>query len=306
MDITQDPRIQEFLLRHDDHHLDGEKIAVFDCDGTVVRGDIGEAMLYRQVLKFQFRQSPADIWTDYPHRAELDRTFRVLAGVPVEDRHDRPEFGAFAEMILTWYHGQINDGEVEKACADIVRLYAGFTRDEVRAMANENFHEEIAAPVGERDLGFRRVPAGIRFLHETVALLKVLQEQNFEIWAVSGSNKWSVEPVFRALGVPAERVIGIDLLDDKGILIPRTEEPVPIRDKKVKAFRRRTHIKPLLVASDSRNDLPLLLYSGDMRVLVNSRRHDSADFFRLGGVVRDESWFVIENPMMIDGSLRRG
>jgi len=306
MDITHDPRIREFLLRHDDHRLDGEKIAVFDCDGTVIRGDIGEAMLYRQILQFQFRHSPADIWTDYPRRAELDRTFQVLAGLPDEERHLHPDFGPFAEMILSWYHGQIDDGEVEKACADIVRLYAGYTRKEVRAMADENFREGISTPVGEKELGFRRVPRGIRFLDETVALLTALHERHFEIWAVSGSNRWSVEPVFRALGVPEEKIIGIDLLDEKGILMARTEEPVPIRDKKVTALRKHTRTKPLLVASDSRNDIPLLLYSGEMRVLVNSRRRDSADFFRLGGVARDESWFVIESPTTIEGSLPRG
>ena len=37
----------------------GPPLAVFDCDGTVIQGDIGEAMLYHQLEHFLFRVSPA-------------------------------------------------------------------------------------------------------------------------------------------------------------------------------------------------------------------------------------------------------
>lgn len=306
MTIIQEPQIREFLLRHRDHVRGNRKIAVFDCDGTVIRGDIGETMFYRQIREFLFRQSPADIWADHPKRAELGRIFTLLEKLPREERNRQPEFKTFADILLQWYHGQIEKGKVEKACADIVTLFAGFTIEEVRSIANDNFLEEMNTPFAEDVLGSHKAPRGIRFLAQPVALLKALQQQGFEIWAVSGSDKFSVEPVFRALGIPAERVIGIELYDRSGVLLPQVKEPIPIREKKVAALDRRTRTQPLLAASDSRNDIPLLLSAAELRVLVNSRGRASTDFFRLGGVVRDASWFVIESPTNLEESLSNG
>jgi phosphoserine phosphatase len=304
--ILQDPHIERFLLRHSDHRGGPGKVAAFDCDGTVIRGDVGEAMFYRQIEKFLFRISPADIWTDHPERAEIDRKFRALTDLPEMERNHHPDFAPFADTLLSRYFEQIEGGRVEKACADIVSLLAGFTRDEVRAIAGATYADELLSPIGVRRLGSRLLPKGIRYIKETVTLLNALQERHFEIWAVSGSNRWSVEPVFRALGVPQEHVIGIDLLDTGGILLPHTEQPVPIRAKKVEVLKRHTTVQPLLVASDSRNDIPLLLYADEVKVLVNSQRRNSAEFFAEGGVSRDDSWVIIETPTMIEGETLRG
>jgi phosphoserine phosphatase len=306
MDITQEPKIREFLQRHCDHAQGERKIAVFDCDGTVIRGDIGEAMFYRQIREFLFRHSPADIWPDHPKRAELGRLFNLLERLPKEERLRCREFGTFADILLTWYHGQIDAGKVEKACADIVSLFAGFTIEEVRSIANDNFLEEINIPFTEDELGSQKVPRGLRFLAQPVALLRALQQHGFDVWAVSGSDKFAVEPVFRALGVPAERVIGIELFDRSGVLLPEAQQPIPIREKKIVALEQRTGTKPLIAASDSRNDIPLLLSATELRILVNSRGRPSTDFFKLGGAARDASWFVIESPTNLEEPLSNG
>jgi len=304
--ILRDPHIEKFFLRHSDHRDGSGKVAAFDCDGTVIRGDIGEAMFYRQIEKFLFRISPADIWTDHPRRAEIDRKFRALTDLSETERINHPDFGSFADILLSRYFDQIESGQVEKACADIVCLLAGFTRDEVSAIAGATYADELLSPIGVRHLGSRHLPKGIRYLREPVTLLNALQDHHFDVWAVSGSNRWSVEPVFRALGVPHERVIGIDLLENGGVLLPRTEQPVPIRAKKVEVLKKHTKLQPLLVASDSRNDIPLLLYSDEVKVLVNSRRRNSADFFAQGAVSRDDSWVIIETPTTIEGETLSG
>jgi phosphoserine phosphatase len=306
MTILQDVRVQEFLELHSNHPPGTEKVAVFDCDGTILRGDIGEAMLYRQIEQFHFRRSPAEIWSDSPVRGELASLFDSLKALPQQERHSHPDFPSFADLILSWYFDQIQEGKVAKACSDIVRLFAGYTRQEVRVLARENYREELSAPLSHRTLGRRTLPRGIRYLKETVDLLRALQDLQFTIWAVSGSNKWSVEPVFEALGVSESRVIGIDLADEQGVLLPRTESPVPIQEKKVEALQAHGAGKLLLVASDSRYDIPLLLAAEELRVLVNSRRRSSDDFFRLAGLRRDDSWIVIENPVSCEGVPSRG
>jgi phosphoserine phosphatase len=202
-------------------------------------------------------------------------------------------------MLLSWYFGQIERGAVAKACSDIVRLLAGYTPVDVRAIAGATFTDELAAPLSTRRLGNRVLPRGIRFLREARELIAGLQNGGFDLIAVSGSNVWSVEPVFRALGVPAEKVVGLEVAVRNGLLTSEVIEPVPIREGKIPALRRSTKALPVLVASDSKNDLPLFLYSSGLKVRINSRSRDTADFFGSAGLTPDSSWVLIESPEVI-------
>jgi phosphoserine phosphatase len=302
MSILNHPALRDCLARHSDHTSGKAPLAIFDCDGTVIKGDIGEAMLYYQLEHFLFRVSPASIWEDHPQRQELDKLFSALKGTSPEQIAHVPSFPAFCDIVLSWYFGQIAEGNVEKACANIVQLLTGFSLPEVRYIAEATLVRELEQSFGERLLGRRTLPTGIRFIKETVELLDTLREEGFEIWAVSGSSKWSVEPVFNRLGVPEERILGIELLSKDGVLLPEVRKPVPIRGKKVDALRAHRKEPPALVASDSRNDIPLFLYSSDLRVLVNSRTRTTEEFFLHGNVTRDATWIVIEQPTVEPGN----
>jgi phosphoserine phosphatase len=300
MSILDDHAVRAFLDGHRDHETGPRPLAVFDCDGTVIQGDIGEAMFYRQIEHFHFRTSPASVWHDYPLRHELGALYDTLAPLSPAARPEHGAFTRFAELLLARYFDQIASGAVEKACADIVRLFAGFTPAEVRVLARETFGEEISSPFGSRRLGGRELPRGARFIRESVDLIHALLERRFEVWGVSGSNRWSVEPVFDRLGIPPERVIGIELEVSDGLFTEQTDGPVPIRAGKIDALRRRTGTVPVLAASDSKNDIPLLLYSSGLRIRINSRKRDTADFFRSGGIVRDGTWVLVESPHIME------
>jgi len=296
MSILDNPALQDFLRRHTNHVSRQRPTAVFDCDGTVIRGDVGEAMLYYQIEHFLFKVSPASVWPDHPGRKQVDDLYHQLAAAAPEKRAAHPSFPAFADLILSWYFGQINDGKVEKACTDIVRLFAGYTLAEVRDIAELVFKDETSPSATPRRLGTRILPKGVRYIQESLDLIRELQRLQFHIWAVSGSNKWSVEPVFRRLGIGPEFVIGIELEEEHGVLTYRAKSPVPIRENKVHAFEKHTTAVPVLVASDSRNDIPLFLYSSDLKVRINSRNRSTEEFFREGKVTRDHTWIVIEHP----------
>lgn len=288
-----------FFERHASRNGSPRPLAVFDCDGTIIQGDIGESMFYRQIEHFAFRVSPADVWDDHPRRAELGKTFSTLASAPASTRNTHEAFEPFAELLLGWYFDQLAEGKIAKACTDIVRLFADFTLEEVRAFAEATFSEELNMPMGKCRLGRRPLPRGIRYLRESVDLLRALQDHGFDILAISGSNKWSVEPVFARLGVPPENVLGIDLEPNGKALSSAAKTPVPIHGGKIELMRQIDARPPVLVASDSRNDIPLLLASADARVYVNSHRRATDDFFTLGKIERDDSWMVLENPTMM-------
>ncbi len=294
MQILDNPVLRKFLSEHS-NHTKHPPLAVFDCDGTIIRGDIGEAMLYRQIEHFCFRVSPGDIWTDHPYRDELDRLHRALSS-PGDQHRTRPEFDRFAHLILSWYFGQIAEGKVAKACADIVRLFAGYTPEEVRGIARETFDDERHAPLSQRQLGGYTRPSGVRYFRESLDVLRALQGAGFDIVVVSGSNRWSVESVFGPLGVPRTQIVGIDLRADGHTYSADVLLPIPVQEDKIAALTSVDQRTPALVASDSRNDIPLLLHTSDLKLYVNSRRKSSAEFFELAGISPDESWVIIERP----------
>jgi len=290
---------EAFFERHAPRNGSPRPLAVFDCDGTVIQGDIGESMFYRQIEHFAFRVSPADVLRDHPHRTELARNYDVLSATPEAKRRTHSAFEQFARLLLDRYLGQLAEGKIAKACSEIVQLLAGFTLAEVRSFAEATCAEEMQMPMAQCALGGRMLPRGTRFLRESVDIVHALQDRGFDIYAVSGSCKWSVEPVFRRLGVPEAQVIGIDLHDTNGVLTAESRTPIPIHGGKVESLRTFDSRSPVLVASDSRNDIPLLLSSKDLRIYVNSHRRKTEDFFTLGKISRDDSWVVIEEPTMI-------
>jgi phosphoserine phosphatase len=300
MGILADPVVARFLGGYSDNDAGPRPVAVFDCDGTVIQGDIGEAMFYRQVEQFHFRRSPAEVWPDHPQRDELGRLYGELARLSPAGRASSPASVPFAAMLLSRYFDQIAAGEVAKACADIVRLFAGYATEEVRELARATFVEELSSPFGTRSLGGRALPRGARYIGESVDLIGALAERRFDIWAVSGSNKWSVEPVFARFGVPPDRVIGIELDVRDGVLTEDTKGPVPIRAGKIDALRSRITTIPAVAASDSKNDIPLLLYSAGIRVRINSRKRDTGEFFRSAGIAPDGTWVLVESPHIVE------
>ncbi len=293
--------IEQFLEKFGANRaLPKRPVAVFDCDGTIIKGDIGEAMFYHQVEHFQLRESPANIWVDHPKREELDNLYTTLASLPDEKRkHDR-RFISFAETMLEWYFDQLVEGKVEKACSDIVKLLTKFSDDEVHRIAVSTLKEALDAPVSTRKIGKHEVPSGIRYIRETVELLKQLQERNFDIWIVSGSNRWSVEAVFESLGIPKDHIIGIELQSVSNMLGTKVLTPVPVLEGKVQALQQLIPDSPIIFVSDSIFDLPMFDYSIGLKVFVNSRMESSYSFFKNAQITPDASWAVFENPTLLE------
>ncbi len=293
--------IEEFLKKFGKNHTTSKRpVAVFDCDGTIIKGDIGEAMFYHQLERFQLRESPANIWVDHPKREELDILYSTLASLPAEKRtHDR-RFISFAETMLQWYFDHLVEGKVEKACSDIVKLLTKFSEDEVHRIAAATLKEHLEAPISVHKIGKHEVPNGIRYIQETVELLNRLQKLDFDIWVVSGSNRWSVEAVFGSLGVPNDHIIGTELQSVNNMLGTKIQTPVPVLQGKVQALQQFIPDSPMIVVSDSIYDVPLFEYSIGLKVFVNSRMESSYSFFKNAQITPDSSWAVIEDPTLVE------
>jgi len=291
------PNIERFLESSLQSSRNNPPLAVFDCDGTLIKGDIGEAMFYFQLDHFLFRESPARLWPDHPQRAELQEAYESLLRVQPHRSDDDRRFTTFANLVLSHYFNQLGEGKTEKACSDIVRLFSGFKTSEVMEIAADTLRFELQAPIGRRILGEHVLPAGIRYFREVKTLVQRLQELGFDIRVISGSNRWSVEEVCRPLLLEPDKIIGIDLEVRGGFFSDDVVNPVPVRDGKVHALEASGLRSPEIVVSDSTYDLPLFQYSGGLKVLIRS--NDSGEkFFEHTGVTADDSWVVIAPPTL--------
>jgi phosphoserine phosphatase len=293
-------RIESFLKEFSSLSAAESPVVVFDCDGTIIMGDIGEAMFFSQIEQFHFRSSPAEVWRNHPQRDHLHTLFVELSAVEPEERNSHPQFDEFADMLLSWYFGQLARHKTAMACSEIVRLLAGFTPEEAREFARATVQKELASRLSNRPLGKRFLPKGVRYIRESTELLRRCIEAGCDVWAISGSNQWSVEAVFEPLGLPRKRVVGIDLVTTDGRLTSGVIQPVPVLEGKVDILKERAARQPVAVISDSEYDTPLFEYARDLRVLVNSRNGSSGDFFKRNGIRNDASWAVIEEPTVVE------
>jgi phosphoserine phosphatase len=298
MPPTLDQKLVRFLQKYNQPTLAEPPVAVFDCDDTLIKGDIGESMFYFQLEHFLLRVSPASLWPDHPKHEELGNLYEGLCKLPPDKAvHDR-RFISFAEMMLDWYFDQLAEGKTAKACSDIVRLFTGFTPTEVRQIAQATVRKELGAQQEEWKMGRHTLPRGIRFIQESLEMLRALKSRGFDIWVISGSNRWSVQAVCELVGIPPDHVLGIGLTDENGEFASAIEQPVPVLEGKVEALKQRVMFPPTVVVSDSTYDIPLFRYSTDLKVLI--KPSNGKDFFEVGNIMRDDSWIVIETPTLIE------
>jgi len=287
--------IDNFLASHLVSPREVTPLAVVDCDGTIIKGDIGEAMFYFQIERFLFRESPGTLWPDYPDRKELDRLFNSLVQNPPFIGSQDGRQIAFANHLLDWYFAQLKAGQTMKACADIVRLWSGFREAEVVEVARDTVKAELAPGPEERLLGKHLLPRGVGYIKETREMLERIRAVGFNTWVVSGSNVWSVREICRHLPVAPTQIAGISLGRKGDLISSQVLHPVPVNEGKVDLLKAKGFPQPMIVVSNSILDLPLYKHCRGLKVLVQSDHHADG-FFDRAGIQPDDSWVVITQP----------
>ncbi len=88
-------------------------------------------------------------------------------------------------------------------------------------------------------------------------MLAAVRAVGAECWVVSASPRIAVVPGAALLGIPAERVVGVETEGDGDLLSSRLLRPLPCDGGKVEVLRARG-LKPALAFGDSRFDRPML------------------------------------------------
>lgn len=176
---------------------------VFDADGTLWRGDVGEDLL------------------------------RALAHDGVVPRDAYARYDAHLEV------------DPLRAYAFAVEVMAGLEEARVVALAKAFFAQRYAG----------------RVLPVMRAMVAQLGAAGCEVWVCSASPVWAVVPGAEALGVPAERVIGVHCALEAGRLTREVSRPVSAGAGKVAWLDRLLGRRAALAVGNGELDLDMLAWA---------------------------------------------
>jgi len=240
---------------------------VFDCDKTLITGDIGEASL-RRALKQRWVVSH-DAWWRHLDEAEIATPDERKAWRRVYEREataqERPAFDQVDSLSDELWRAY------EDLCQqDITSAYvyaARFTYHRTQAEVTKLAHTALS-----EDSMVRLRPLMWQFVNQ-------LQVQGGQVWVVSSSHIDVIRVIAQHYHISSNQLIGIDFMR-QGPLNYSSEnliQPIPINTGKVTALFKYQEARPTLMVGDSFHDLPLMA-TATHRFLID--HHQSDDVIR--------------------------
>jgi len=110
-------------------------------------------------------------------------------------------------------------------------------------------------------------------------LIDLFKDSGVQIFIVTASIKWAVEPGARLLGLTNENVIGIETAVENGIITDLQKGPITYRQGKVEALLEKTNGQiPFYCSGNSEGDQELLASSSSLAMAVSACRRDDSLF----------------------------
>lgn len=130
-----------------------------------------------------------------------------------------------------------------------------------------------------------------------LSLIQLLQRYHVEIFIVTASVKWAVEPGVFQLNLKNENVIGVETEILNGKISKIQKGTITYKEGKPEELLKRTHgIKPFLVSGNSTGDLALLECATQFRVTVQSAGPDHELFENESGlkkIAKEKNWISV-------------
>ncbi len=162
----------------------------------------------------------------------------------------------------------------------LAQISAGFSLAQVRAWASACFSELAPWPVFESQ---RR-------------LITLLRSLGYEVFVVTASIKWAVEPVAALLGIDHDHVIGIETEVRDGVVTDIVKPPITWRDGKPEGLLAKTGgVRPVLCAGNTYGDIALLQAATHVRLALSTQDSPGGLFdeeTRLFEHASSEKWHI--------------
>lgn len=155
------------------------------------------------------------------------------------------------------------NNDPRNAYAWLAQINSGMKISEVRGWAQKAFDEISPKPI----------------FSEQKKLIELLLKHSVQVYIVTASIKWAVEPGARALGLTDDNVIGVQTKIVEDFITEEPIYPITYRQGKVDALLERTNnIKPFLCAGNTIGDYELLQTSTHVRLAVSAASRDDKLF----------------------------
>lgn len=155
------------------------------------------------------------------------------------------------------------NGDPRDAYAWLAQVNAGIQISEVRQWAQQAFDSIQPKPI----------------FSEQKQLIELLLENDVQIFIVTASIKWAVEPGARALGLKDDNVIGIETVLKDNVVTAEKVFPITYREGKVQALLKKTGGQaPFLASGNSTGDLELLQSASHIKLAVSAASRDDRLF----------------------------
>lgn len=134
----------------------------------------------------------------------------------------------------------------------------------------------------------------VPIFEEQKKLIELFQKSGVQVFIVTASIKWAVEPGAVALGLSMDQVIGIETAIENGLVSARQHGVISYREGKVEALLAKTGQKrPFFAAGNTEGDLALLESATDLRLVVSAAARDEELFrteSRMQEIAEQKSW----------------
>lgn len=191
---------------------------------------------------------------------------KVLKGLPADPwRH---------------YRDWKESGDPRPAYLWLAQINQGHTLEEVRSWAQKCVEDMAPLPIFE----------------EQRKLIELLHKYGVQVYVVTASVKWSVEPGAKLLGIPHDRVLGVATAVRNGVISDQQEGEITWREGKAKALLQKTKgLAPLLSSGNTTGDTALLECASHFRLVVGAAPQGHELFSteeKLRQLGQDQGWFV--------------
>lgn len=153
------------------------------------------------------------------------------------------------------YHDLKANVSKETAYLWLAQINAGKSLEEVRSWSQRCLEDNAPTPI----------------FPEQKAIIDHLHSNNVEVYVVTASIKWAVEPGAALYGIDQDHVIGITTHIENGIVTEKQGGPITYREGKVTGLLEKTNgIAPFFTSGNTEGDLPLLEASTHLRMVMAS------------------------------------
>lgn len=178
-----------------------------------------------------------------------------------------------------WEHYcEVKKVDAPASCLLLAQINKGLSLSEVRAKAQKCFESTALFPMYESQK----------------ELISYLHSKGVEVFVVTASIKWAVEPFAKKMGIDFDHVLGIEVTEENGKLTDKGVYPLSIDAGKAKVLLLRTGgARPILAAGNTTHDAHLIETATHIHLAVASAlpgEVNVATEARLKSIAKDKGW----------------